>query len=40
MTTNLKGKGILHGNQFSKKDVDAILRNASLFEKEAQEQGE
>lgn len=38
MTTNLKGKGILHGNQFPMKDIDAILRTASFFEKEAQEE--
>jgi len=31
---NLKGKDILHGNQFSKKDIDAIIKNASYFEKE------
>ena len=31
---SLKGKDILHGNQFSKKDVDAIIKNASYFEKE------
>jgi len=31
---NFKGKDILHGNQFTKKDVDAIIRNASYFEKE------
>jgi aspartate carbamoyltransferase catalytic subunit len=33
MTTNLKGNDILHGNQFSKKDIDAILKTASYFEK-------
>jgi aspartate carbamoyltransferase catalytic subunit len=31
---NLKGKDILHGNQFSKKDIDAIIKIASNFEKE------
>jgi len=31
---NFKGKDILHGNQFTKKDVDGIIRNASYFEKE------
>ena len=31
---NFKGKDILHGNQFSKKDIDAIIKNASNFEKE------
>lgn len=30
----LKGKDILHGNQFTKKDIDAIIQNAALFEKE------
>ncbi len=33
MTTSLKGKDILHGNQFSKKDIDAIMKTASYFEK-------
>ena len=32
--SNLKGKDILHANQFSKKDIDAIIKNASYFEKE------
>ena len=32
--TNLKGKDILHGNQFSKKDIEAIIKTASNFEKE------
>ena len=31
---SLKGKDILHGNQFSKKDVEGIIRIASDFEKE------
>jgi aspartate carbamoyltransferase len=31
---NLKGKDILHGNQFSKKEIDTIIKNASYFEKE------
>lgn len=31
---SLKGKDILHGNQFSQKEIDAILRVASEFEKE------
>jgi len=31
---SLKGKDILHGNQFSKKDIDAIIKNAAFFEKE------
>jgi aspartate carbamoyltransferase len=30
----LKGEDILHGNQFTKKDIDAILKTASYFEKE------
>jgi aspartate carbamoyltransferase catalytic subunit len=33
MATSLKGNDILHGNQFSKKDIDAILKIASYFEK-------
>jgi aspartate carbamoyltransferase len=32
--TILKGKDILHGNQFTKKDIDAIIKVASQFEKE------
>ena len=32
--TILKGKDILQGNQFSKRDIFAILRTASYFEKE------
>jgi len=31
---SLKGKDILHGNQFSKKDIDAIITVASELEKE------
>ncbi len=31
--SSLKGKDILHGNQFSRKDVEGIIRNASFFEK-------
>ncbi len=31
---SLKGKDILHGNQFAKKDIDAIIKVASQFEKE------
>jgi aspartate carbamoyltransferase catalytic subunit len=31
---NFKGKDILHGNQFSKKDIDTLIKNASYFEKE------
>ncbi len=30
---SLKGKDILHGNQFSKKDIDGIIKIASNFEK-------
>jgi aspartate carbamoyltransferase len=32
--TNLKGRDILHGNQFSKNDIDSIIKNASYFERE------
>ena len=35
----LKGKDILHGNQFTRKDVDAILTVASEFEKELKKKG-
>lgn len=31
---SLKGKDILHGNQFSKKEIDSIMKVASDFEKE------
>ncbi len=31
---NFKGKDILHGNQFSRKDIDGIIKTASGFEKE------
>ena len=31
---SLQGKDILHGNQFSKKDIDVIIKTASNFEKE------
>jgi aspartate carbamoyltransferase catalytic subunit len=34
MTTSFSGKDILHGNQFTKKDIDAIIKTASYFEKE------
>jgi aspartate carbamoyltransferase catalytic subunit len=30
---SLKGKDILHGNQFSKKEIDAIIKTAEEFEK-------
>ena len=31
---SLKGKNILHGNQFSKREIAEIIKNASYFEKE------
>jgi len=31
---SFKGKDILHGNQFSKKDIEAIIKTASNFERE------
>jgi len=31
---SLKGKDILHGNQFSKKELDAIIKMAGYFERE------
>ncbi|MCX5837690.1 MAG: aspartate carbamoyltransferase [Deltaproteobacteria bacterium] len=34
--TRLKGKDILHGNQFSKEDIDTILQVAAGFEKDLQ----
>lgn len=34
--TSLKGKDILHGNQFSKEDIDTILQVAAGFEKDLQ----
>ncbi len=34
MTTNWKGKDILHGNQFTKQDIEAIMETASGFEKD------
>jgi len=30
----LKGKDILHGNQFTKKDIEAIMKVAAGFEKD------
>lgn len=36
---SLKGKDILHGNQFSKKDIDAIIKVAAGFEKELKGKG-
>jgi len=32
--SSLKGKDILHGNQFTKADIDAIIANAAIFETE------
>jgi len=32
--TNLKGQDILHGNQFSKKDIDKMIKIASGFERD------
>jgi aspartate carbamoyltransferase catalytic subunit len=32
--TSLKGKDILHGNQFSKRDIDGMIKIASNFEKD------
>jgi len=32
--SSLKGKDILHGNQFSKKEIETIIKTASEFEKE------
>lgn len=32
--TGLKGQDILHGNQFSKKDIEAVMKVAAAFEKE------
>ena len=34
-----KGKDILHGNQFTKKDIEAILKVAGYFEKELKKKG-
>src|SRR5512136_3027287 len=36
---SLKGKDILHGNQFTKKDIDGILKVAAGFEKELKGKG-
>ncbi|NWF54504.1 MAG: aspartate carbamoyltransferase [Syntrophaceae bacterium] len=35
----LKGKDILHGNQFTKKDIEAIMKVAAEFEKELKGKG-
>jgi len=37
--TTLKGKDILHGNQFTKKDIDAIMKTAAQMEKELKRKG-
>lgn len=39
MMTSLKGKDILHGNQFSKSELQAIMKVASDFEKELKGKG-
>ncbi len=36
---SFKGKDILHGNQFSKKDIEAIIKNASNFENDLKKKG-
>jgi aspartate carbamoyltransferase len=36
---SLKGKDILHGNQFSRKEIDAILKMAAQMEKELKGKG-
>ncbi len=36
---SLKGKDILHGNQFTKKDIDNIIKVAAAFEKELKGKG-
>jgi aspartate carbamoyltransferase len=36
---SLKGKDILHGNQFTKKDIDVIMKVAAGFEKELKGKG-
>lgn len=37
--SSLKGKDILHGNQFSRKDIERIIQNASFYEKELRGRG-
>jgi aspartate carbamoyltransferase catalytic subunit len=37
--SSFKGKDILHGNQFTKKDIDAIIKVAAGFEKELKGKG-
>lgn len=39
MMPSLKGKDILHGNQFSRKEIDAVIKVASDFEKELKGKG-
>ena len=36
---SLKGKDILHGNQFSRKEIEAVMKVASEFEKELKKKG-
>lgn len=36
---SLKGKDILHGNQFSTKEIDGIIKGANFFEKELKRKG-
>jgi aspartate carbamoyltransferase catalytic subunit len=36
---SLKGKDILHGNQFSKKEIDAIIKTAEEFERALKSRG-
>ena len=36
---SLKGKDILHGNQFSKKEIDAIIKTAEEFERALKNRG-
>jgi aspartate carbamoyltransferase catalytic subunit len=36
---SLKGKDILHGNQFDKKSINEIMKTASYFEKELKKRG-
>ncbi len=37
MIENFKGKHILHGNQFSKEDLDKVMQVADEFEKGLEE---
>ena len=36
---SFRGKDILHGNQFSKKDIDALIKTAAGFERDLKRQG-